>query len=86
MIQGFFTKSAPQSSFNSFMSLKLHSAVAVVTGKTTASLAKDARFGKPATKKALLPKKVVTIRSMLGEKNPTKDPFCFCLVRINIWL
>ena len=44
----------------SFMSLKLRSTVAVVTGKTTASLAKDARFGKPATK-ALLAKKVVTI-------------------------
>ena len=29
------------------MSLKLRSTVAVVTGKTTASLAKDARFGKP---------------------------------------
>ena len=33
-----------------FMSLKLRSTVAVVTGRTTASLAKDARFGKPATK------------------------------------
>ena len=47
MIQGFFTKSAPQSSLISFMSLKLRSTVAAVTGKTTASLAKDARFGKP---------------------------------------
>ena len=60
MIQGFFTKSAPQSILISFMSLKLRSTVAVVTGKTTASLAKDARFGKPATT-ALLAKKVVPI-------------------------
>ena len=42
------------------MSLKLRSTVAVVTSKTTTSLAKDARFGNPATK-ALLVKKVVTI-------------------------
>ena len=50
------------------MSLKLRSTVAVVTGKTTASLAKDARFGKPATK-ALLAKRVVTIVTGSGKRD-----------------